>query len=349
MKFRDVISSEIIDLTCFSKYIKKGKVSDPFVLIEFDGTKQYEVIEAYLKGLKDEYKNRFFEMENLFECDDGYFYLFSEEGLKKTQKKARNFEKYYVKIMTQRSKDIAYTNKRLAQYNKNTCKEFPSISGFKYGEFTDKTNGACISYRLKKSKKDNSPIVIYFHGGGCLGRSNIKPLGEFFLYNVAKGLMGKDCTLLIPQAPKGASIGLDRNRRHINTVHALLEEICEKVKADRKRIYIVGTSFGGGCVWQYAFMHPETVASAIPVMGGFSEVIVNPNVEFGDMLNVPFWVAHAHDDKVVDIKDDDFCVERIREAGGEAKYTRTATYGHKLANIFYKRENWADWMFSKTK
>lgn len=349
MKFRDVVSSEIIDLTYLSEYIKKGKASDGFVLIEFDGTKQHEVIEAYRKGLRNEYKNRFAETENRFECDDGYFYLFSEEGFKKTQKKARNFEKYYDGMMKQRSKDIGYTNKRLARYNKNTCKEFPSISRFRYGEFIDKTNGACISYRLRKSRKENSPIVIYFHGGGCLGRSNIKPLGEFFLYNIAKGLKGKDCTLLIPQAPKGSAIGLDRNRRHIDTVHILLEEICERVKADRRRIYIVGTSFGGGCVWQYAFMHPETIAAAVPVMGGLSELLVNPDVELGDMLDVPFWVAHAHDDKVVDIKDDDFCVEKIREAGGEAKYTRTATYGHKLANVFYKRESWADWMFEKIK
>lgn len=349
MKFRDVVSSEIIDLNYLSEYIKMGKMTDPFVLIEFDQMKQDEVIQAYLKGLRVEYKNRFFEMENLFECDDGYFYLFFEEGLKKTEKKARNFEKYYVGIMKRRGKDIEYTNKRLAQYDKNTCKDFPSISGFRYGEFVDKTNGDCISYRLRKSKKENSPVVIYFHGGGCLGRSNIKPLGEFFLYNVSKGLKGKDCTLLIPQAPKGTAIGLDRNRRHINTVHALVEEICKKVKADRKRIYIVGTSFGGGCVWQYAFMHPETIAAAIPVMGGFSELLVNPDVDFGDMIKVPFWVAHAHDDEVVDIKDDDLCVERIRESGGEAKYTRTATYGHKLANVFYKRENWADWMFEKKK
>lgn len=349
MKFRDIVGSEIIDLTYLAQYIKLGSVSDEIVLIEFDEADENEVIEAYLKGFKEKYKKHFFEMENLFECDDGYFYLFSSEGLKKTERKARNFEKHYIKMMKRKSRDIEYTNKRLAQYDKNTCKEFPSISGFRYGEFVDKNNGACISYRLKKSRKEDSPIVIYLHGGGCLGRSNIKPLGEFFLYNVSKGLKGKDCTLLIPQAPKGTAIGLDRNRRHINTVHALVEEICKKVKADRKRIYIVGTSFGGGCVWQYAFMHPETIAAAIPVMGGLSELLVNPDVEFGDMIKVPFWVAHAHDDKVVDIKDDDFCVEKIREAGGEAKYTRSATYGHKFANVFYKRENWADWMFEKTK
>ncbi len=349
MKFRDIVGSEIVDLTYLTPYIKIGSTSDEMVLIEFDEAEKNEAIEAYLKGFREKYKKHFFEMENLFECDDGYYYLFSEEGLKKTEKKARNFEKYYIRMMKRRSRDIEYTNKKLAQHNENTCKEFPSISGFRYGEFVDKTNGACISYRLKKSKKDNSPVVIYFHGGGCLGRNNIKPLGEFFLYNIARGLRGKECTVLIPQAPRGTTVGLERNRRHIITVHALLEEICEKVKADRKRIYIVGTSFGGGCVWQHAFEHPETVAAAVPVMGGFSELYVNSDVDFGDMVNVPFWVAHAHDDKVVDIKDDDLCVEKIRAAGGEAKYTRTATYGHKLASVFYKRENWAEWMFEKSK
>lgn len=349
MKFRDIVGSEIIDLKYLAPYIKFGSTSDEMVLIEFDKSEEEEVIKAYLKGLKEKYKKHFFEMSNYFECDDGYFYRFTEEGLKKTDKKAKNFEKHYIKMIKRKSKDACYTKKRLAQYNENTCKEFPSISGFRYGEFVDKNNGACISYRLKKSRKENSPVVIYFHGGGCLGRNNIKPLGEFFLYNVAKGIRGKGCTVLIPQAPRGTSIGLDRNRRHINTVHELVKEICDKVKADRKRIYIVGTSFGGGCVWQYAFMHPETVAAAVPVMGGLSELLINPDVEFGEMIKVPFWVAHAHDDEVVDIEDDDFCVEKIREAGGEAKYTRTATYGHKLANVFYKREDWADWMFEKTK
>lgn len=345
MKFRDIVGSEIIDLKYLAPYIKLGNTSDEMVLIEFDKSDAEAVTKAYLKGLREEYKKHFFEMNNFFECDDGYFYRFSEDGLKKTDKKARDFEKHYIRMMKKRSKDIRYTKKRLVQHNKNTCKEIPSLSGFRYGEFVDKTNGTCISYRLKKSRKDNSPIVIYFHGGGCLGRNNIKPLGEFFLYNVAKGLKEKDCSVLIPQAPKGTTIGLERNRRHIKTVHSLLEEICEKVKADRTRIYIVGTSFGGGCVWQYAFMYPEVIAAAVPVMGGLSELYI----ELGNMVNIPFWVAHAHDDKVVDIKDDDLCVEKIREAGGEAKYTRTATYGHKLANVFYKRENWAEWMFGKAK
>ena len=229
------------------------------------------------------------------------------------------------------------------------------IGSFKSYRFIDKENETAFPFRFKRSKGETpQPIVIYFCGAGSVGIDNFKPFTETIprLFQ----LVGHTYNFLIPQPKTSVNYAktVEEENAQIDTytssVKKLVELLAENGSIDKNRIYVFGNSLGGCLTWRFAYHFPDFCACAMPVIGAFDLVIEGSRYgEFERLVNLPIWVAHSSDDKIVNIDRDDHAVARLKELGGNVKYTRWDKYGHAMAGKFYFREKWADWMFAQNK
>lgn len=155
-----------------------------------------------------------------------------------------------------------------------------------------------------------------------------------------------DCNILIPQAPNNANKAAQSTADYVKKVVELVNQLIETEKIDKSRIYIMGTSFGGACVWQGIYDYPDLFAAALSVMGC---LIYASEKDISKMKNIPIWIAHSSDDDNVSIENDDYCYEQLMKCNGNVKYTRWEKYGHKMNNKFYSHEPWAQWLFEQHK
>ena len=234
-----------------------------------------------------------------------------------------------------------------------TCivKQGMDIGAYKAYRFTDKENETAFLFRFKRSYGENpQPLVIYFCGAGSLGWDNLKPFNEFIPRSIQ--LSKYNCNILIPQLYTGIKYnnGIEEWHRKSNafvaSVKKLTERLAEDGSIDINRIYIFGNSMGGGITWRFAYNYPEFCACAMPVMGA---LFTSGDCDFRRFVKLPIWVAHSSNDTNVTIDRDDNAVARIKELGGNIKYTRWDKYGHGMAGRFYFKEKWADWMFAQYK
>lgn len=175
-----------------------------------------------------------------------------------------------------------------------------------------------------------------------MGSDNLKQL--FDNLPLYKQLIKTDCNILLPQAPFGSNRG-EAMQNYIKSIKRLADEL--PADFDRKRIYIIGTSFGGCCVWQLVYLFPEYFAATVPVMGGLCPDRRYEKYDIRRLVKTPIWAAHSSDDTNVKIDSDDYYAAELKKLGADIKYTRWDKYGHTMSGKFYRTENWAEWCLSK--
>lgn len=335
----------------FSDYIISNKES--YFEIGFTDSDFKEVFDI-LEAVHKKYSA---EMPESFEIngEDGKIYLLSENEIcitdrkaepKKERIKASLFHIYESVKNAEYKRNKKYFDSLLSASDRTkTIKNF-SFSKFKKYKFICKEENTAFCYRLKKSRNENAPLVVFFHGSGCIGRDNFKQYFEAFYDSVREPLEKFDCSVLLPQLPY--RFGWN-DSQHARAVKLLSEFVVDEVKADKKRIYVIGTSMGGYNTWQSAYLFPDYYACAVPVMGWLFPPDAEDEIDFERMKNLPIWIAHSADDENVRITADDKCYDELSRISDKVKYTRWENYGHKMAGKFYKSENWAEWMFSQKK
>ena len=109
-------------------------------------------------------------------------------------------------------------------------------------------------------QKDSWPLMLFLHGAGERGDDLelVKKHGPPKLIEA-----GKDFPFIVvsPQCPQG---------RWWEPVElaTLLDEIVEKQKVDKDRIYVTGLSMGGFGTWSLAAFQPGRFAAIVPICGG---------------------------------------------------------------------------------
>ena len=346
LKFRCVIDEVLCDIKPFKPYAIKCNDDVGLILIRFKESETDQIRKLFIENVREEYTSA---LDNIqLDGSDGYFYIMSRDSVEKKEKSSHALIKLYRYYWNLNYKKKELKGKRWIQKNleKYDSGLICSLKGkFSACKYIDKENNMCFPFRLHESRKKNQPLFIIFHGAGALGNDNIKQhIENKRLY---KKVLKLDCNILSPQAPVGSNRGREAIPNYIKSVKKLVDELT--IDFDRQRIYIVGTSFGGFCVWHISYLFPEYFAAAVPVMGGL--MYDNCNWESYDMerlAKTPLWVAHSSDDTNVPIDNDDHCVEELKKLGADIKYTRWEKYGHSMSNKFYKTENWAEWCLSKS-
>lgn len=251
-------------------------------------------------------------------------------------------------------KQESYAEKNLAKSD-ITCinKRGYDLLSYRAFTFADKENNALFPFRFRKSKGDEKqPLVVYFCGAGSIGTDNLKPYFEFV--TMLSDIRKYNCNVLIPQPSAKVNFGKSNEElnynidNYVTSVYGLIRKLVKENNIDTNRIYITGVSLGGYCTWRSAYLFQDFYACAMPVVGRFDMAVENSAYgDFERLKNIPIWVAHSVDDKIVGIEYDDYAVEKLKELGANIKYTRWNKYGHGMASRFYGKEKWCQWMFEQ--
>lgn len=182
---------------------------------------------------------------------------------------------------------------------------------------------------------DEWPLIFYLHGAGERG-SEIGLLEKTGLPRILRNRTGFPFVVASPQCPAGqwwSSILLI----------TLLDDIIDRYRINRNRVYITGLSMGGYATWNLACRYPDRFAAAAPICGGG-----NPHLA-QHMKDVPAWIFHGAKDDIVSIGESERMVTALREAGGNVEFTVYPEAGHDSWTETYNNPALYQWFLSHTR
>jgi len=134
-----------------------------------------------------------------------------------------------------------------------------------------------LNYLLYLPKNYDSkpawPLVLFLHGAGERGDDLdlVKKHGPPKLVEAGKEF---PFVLVSPQCPAD-------HWWQPQELTALLDEIVEKQKIDKDRIYVTGLSMGGFGTWSLAAYSPKRFAAIVPVCGGSRRAMIGSPPQIG--------------------------------------------------------------------
>ena len=184
-----------------------------------------------------------------------------------------------------------------------------------------------------KSRK-RWPLILFLHGAGQRGSDveKIKVHGPPML--IAKEGRKYPFIIVSPQCPEDDWWS---SARQINILNALLDEIVERYRIDKDRIYLTGMSMGGFGTWRLAIEYPDRFAAIAPVCGR------GETVRVARIARIPVWVFHGAKDNTVPISDSEAMVEALKKAGGDVKFTIYPEAGHDSWTETYNNPELYQW------
>lgn len=182
------------------------------------------------------------------------------------------------------------------------------------------------------NEKENWPLVLFLHGSGERGGdlSSVKRHGPPMLVESGKHF---PFILISPQCPAG-------ERWKPFKLSALLNEVLEKYKVDKNRIYATGLSMGGEGVWSLTFYEPERFAAIAPVCGRSSSFYLDAC----RIKNLPAWVFHGAKDDVVFPEESERIVKALKQCGSKVNYTLYPDANHNSWTETYNNDRLYEWL-----
>jgi predicted peptidase len=187
------------------------------------------------------------------------------------------------------------------------------------------TGGGAVGY----------PLMIFLCGSGECG-DDLDLVAKHGPPRFAKA--GEDYPLILvsPQIPEG-----DLWFAHIETLNDWLDELIKTLPIDTSRIYLTGLSNGGIGTWLWGTHDPKRFAALVPVCGEGNET-------FSFMLTgVPIWAFHGDADPCVSCDCSRRLVEKINNAGGNAKLTVYPGVGHDSWEQAYREPELISWIMAQ--
>ena len=239
---------------------------------------------------------------------------------------------------------------------------------FETGSFTA-SNGATIPYRYYlpedyETSGKTYPVFLYMHGNGSRGSDNATQLTtNGAALNTAVLNSKYDCIMIAPQCPSASqwvtnypggtgfagelAAGARQNSQYLDAAIELLNYFITTYRADTSRIYVTGSSNGGGAAWSMTAWYPEVFAAAVPLAGtgdtGAAAAIASRYTQ------VPIWTFHGDADTTLSVEGTRKLVEAIQAAGGEKIiYTEIAGGTHNIWKEAAATEGLIDWIFAQT-
>ena len=172
------------------------------------------------------------------------------------------------------------------------------------------------------SNSNSYPLLISLHGLGWRGLETNVELNKVKQGNHVAKLIeaGRDFPFIVvsPQQPEDVTGRYaysdsiqDQNGEPAAMVWDtnIIDEVIERIKSTRRvdanRIYLTGTSMGGGGVWQYLNDFGNKIAAAAPIAGRTTLDTLNTNFPVAiacsdNVKNTPVWAFHGSGDAIID-------------------------------------------------
>lgn len=193
-----------------------------------------------------------------------------------------------------------------------------------------------IEYRPDSYTNDKKyPLIIQLHGAGERGNGREDlPIVEVHGFSELLKSDEFDCVVVMPQCPKE-----DFWAARVESVLRFVDEMKEKYSVDEKRVYLTGLSMGGYGTWYTAMARPGLFAAIVPVCGG--AMTWNAGV-----LDMPIRVFHGAEDNLVDVRNSDEIVDKLKFLGKDVEYIRLDNVMHNAWDHTYDSEL-MNWLLSK--
>ena len=238
---------------------------------------------------------------------------------------------------------------------------------FLSGSFTA-SDGTTIPYRYYlpegyETSGENYPVLLYMHGNGSRGSDNKTQLttNGAALNNAILNSEYK-CIIIAPQCPSspnqwvtdypgsaGFAASMESGNftadKHLNAAAELLCKFLLEYRADTSRVYITGSSNGGGATWSLTARYPEVFAAAVPLAGAKSYEAANKIAD--RYVGVAIWTFHGDKDATLDVNATRQMVRAIKAVGGNITYTEIAGGTHDIWAKAAHTDGLVDWIFAQ--
>ncbi|QHW00263.1 carboxylesterase family protein [Spirosoma endbachense] len=206
------------------------------------------------------------------------------------------------------------------------------------------------------------PLVVFLHGAGARGNDNERQFidgGSLFLHDSVRKKF--PALVVLPQCPADsmwfkippgppydttAAFNHKMNTLALSTpermVKLLMDSLAEHKIADRKRIYLGGTSLGAFGTYDLIIHYPGYFAAAFPICG-------QANVELYPKraAHVPVWIFHGAIDDVINPWPDRSLIKALQQSGAKnAKYTEYPGLKHDITGNVFAEPDLLPWLFS---
>ncbi len=206
-----------------------------------------------------------------------------------------------------------------------------------------------------KNESSNSkkyPLLIFLHGAGERGNDNELQLTHCKIFITPEFQKEHQCYVIAPQCPIGkrwveTDWTLNSHKMpespsiSMNLLIQLITKLISENSIDTSRIYVTGVSMGGFGTWDLICREPQIFAAAAPVCGGGDEF------QAKKISNIPIWIFHGSNDKVVKVIRSRNMNAALKKAGGNPKYSEYPAKGHGIWTTTYSNKKLFDWMFSQ--
>ena len=117
-------------------------------------------------------------------------------------------------------------------------------------------------------------------------------------------------------------------RKHIQTIHEILDHLEAEFSIDTNREYVTGLSMGGGCTWLSIIERPNRFAAAVPICAGDRSIGMDAGERGKKFAQFPLWIFHGAEDNVISVDVSRRVVEELKKAGGNPRYTEYPEVKH---------------------
>lgn len=202
------------------------------------------------------------------------------------------------------------------------------------------------------------PVIVFMHGSGEKGSDNVAQTNVGLGPRVKANASSFPAIVVFPQGPQiEGSVGNEIFDRI--TVTALDKTLAEYSKADPKRVYLTGLSYGGIRGYEVAYRNPAKFAAWVPISASICAPCISGSstttqaqgfqLAAQGLKTVPIWEFHGQNDTQVSVNDS-YGIKSAFTANGDP-YTLTVypSGGHAIWDDVYARADMWTWLYQKTR
>ncbi|HNT49886.1 MAG TPA: prolyl oligopeptidase family serine peptidase, partial [Cyclobacteriaceae bacterium] len=121
----------------------------------------------------------------------------------------------------------------------------------------------------------------------------------------------------------------------------LVKKFISEEGVNKKRVYITGLSMGGMGTFEAVYRYPKLFAAAAPICGGGDAPRYTKQA-----AKVPFWIFHGDKDVVVNVKESQTMVAKLKSLKASVKYTEYGGVNHNSWVNAFAEPDFMKWLFS---
>jgi predicted peptidase len=187
------------------------------------------------------------------------------------------------------------------------------------------------------------PLIVFLHGSGQRG-NNLEGLIGYTPVDYLEEPADFPFILISPQLAEGNWGSM------ADPTNELLDHIIASLAVDANRLYLTGWSIGGHGTWVYALKYPERFAAIVPISGGPTGGSISTMPDnLCTLKELPIWVIHGADDKVIPPGLDIEAVARLEACDANVLLTLYPDTGHDAVTPTYTNPAFYEWLLQHSK